>query len=198
MQTLALLDELRAMARTGLNYADNEYDSERYERMLELVHEHYGEALDVPPETVRDRLAEELGQVTPKVAGGAAVVDGDDRVLLVKRADSGTWCLPGGAVDVGETPAECAVREAREETGLHVETTDIAAVTTKGPNENTPWHIVQHVYLARVTGGERRPEPHEVDEIRYRAVDGDVDWFQNHRTLVEAALDVHRGGSPLV
>ncbi|MFB6219233.1 MAG: NUDIX hydrolase N-terminal domain-containing protein [Halobacteriaceae archaeon] len=65
MDALALLDELRAMAQTGLNYADDPYDRARYERILELVETHYGETLDLPPAAVRERLADELGQVTP-------------------------------------------------------------------------------------------------------------------------------------
>lgn len=43
-----------------------------------------------------------------------------ERVLLTQRADNGQWCLPGGAVDPGESVAEACVREVQEETGLQV------------------------------------------------------------------------------
>jgi ADP-ribose pyrophosphatase YjhB (NUDIX family) len=52
-------------------------------------------------------------------AGVAAVEAG--RVLLVRRADDGSWCLPGGKVEVGEVLEACAAREFAEETGLAVE-----------------------------------------------------------------------------
>ncbi|MFC7191684.1 NUDIX hydrolase N-terminal domain-containing protein [Halocatena marina] len=45
---LALLDELRIMAKVGLRYADDPYDTERYERILELVSEWYGRSVDMP------------------------------------------------------------------------------------------------------------------------------------------------------
>jgi ADP-ribose pyrophosphatase YjhB (NUDIX family) len=51
-------------------------------------------------------------------AGVAAVEAG--RILLVRRADDGSWCLPGGRVEVGESLEACAAREFAEETGLAV------------------------------------------------------------------------------
>lgn len=57
-----------------------------------------------------------------RVAAGVAavVLDGDGRVLLVKRADNGLWGLPSGQVERGETVAEAVARELREEVGLEV------------------------------------------------------------------------------
>ena len=41
-------------------------------------------------------------------------------MLLTRRSDNGRWCLPGGAMDAGESAAECCAREVLEETGLVV------------------------------------------------------------------------------
>ena len=49
-----------------------------------------------------------------------AVID-DGKILLTKREDFEVWCLPGGAVEDGESTAQAAVRETLEETGLHIE-----------------------------------------------------------------------------
>ncbi|MEP6984348.1 MAG: NUDIX domain-containing protein, partial [Chloroflexota bacterium] len=43
-----------------------------------------------------------------------------ERVLLTRRTDNGRWCLPGGAMEAGESLAETCIREVREETGLEV------------------------------------------------------------------------------
>ena len=60
--------------------------------------------------------------VGPVPAVGVAVLR-SDRILLVRRRYEpmqGSWALPGGFLEIGETPAQAAVREAREETGLTV------------------------------------------------------------------------------
>jgi 8-oxo-dGTP pyrophosphatase MutT (NUDIX family) len=54
------------------------------------------------------------------VGSSAVVVDGDGRILLQRRRDSGNWALPGGAMDIGETFAQSLVREVKEETGFDV------------------------------------------------------------------------------
>jgi 8-oxo-dGTP diphosphatase len=58
----------------------------------------------------------------PKV-GVAIIITKDDQVLLMKRKGphgTGTWTTPGGHLDFGETPEQCAAREAKEEVGLDV------------------------------------------------------------------------------
>ena len=61
------------------------------------------------------------GYVTPKVAIGAVVGNDEGEILLVQRADSGVWLYPTGWADVGYSPAEVAVKEVEEETGIHCE-----------------------------------------------------------------------------
>lgn len=58
----------------------------------------------------------------------AVVVNADGEILLVRRADDGRWSLPGGAIDPGEQPADAAVRETYEETGVHVVVDRVAGV----------------------------------------------------------------------
>src|SRR5258706_12019579 len=53
-------------------------------------------------------------------SAAAVVINEAGEVLLHRRSDDGTWCLPGGAIDPGEEPAEAVIREVREETGLQV------------------------------------------------------------------------------
>lgn len=56
----------------------------------------------------------------PRV-GVALVLEKEGRILLVRRHGShgsGTWATPGGHLEIGETPAECAVREMKEEVGV--------------------------------------------------------------------------------
>jgi len=61
-------------------------------------------------------------------AASAVVVDGDARILLHRRSDNGKWALPGGVMELGESLADCVIREVREETGLDVEVVGIVGI----------------------------------------------------------------------
>ncbi len=62
------------------------------------------------------------------VGSSAVVIDSEGRVLLQRRSDSGNWALPGGAMDIGETLAQSAIREVKEETGLDVQIQRIVGI----------------------------------------------------------------------
>jgi ADP-ribose pyrophosphatase YjhB (NUDIX family) len=63
-------------------------------------------------------------------AASAIVVDANGRILLHRRRDNEMWALPGGKMEIGESLADCAVREVREETGLEVEPVAIVGIYT--------------------------------------------------------------------
>lgn len=60
-----------------------------------------------------------------RAVSGVLAFDANERLMLVRRADDGTWGLPGGGVEVGETWHAAAVRECLEETGWHVAVTGV-------------------------------------------------------------------------
>ena len=186
-----LLDELRLLAQTGLEYADDPYDEERYERILELASEWYGRAVDLPAAEVQSRFAAEVGHVTPKVSADAAVFDDEGRVLLQRRADDGTWCLPGGYADPNEAPRETAVREVREETGLDVEPADLVGVYARKAGEYGPHCLVIHVYRCAVRGG-TVGSSREGESVRYRALNAVSDWHKDHESHVREAHEAWR------
>jgi ADP-ribose pyrophosphatase YjhB (NUDIX family) len=194
MDILPLLDALRTIACNGLNFATDPYDRERYERLLDLASAYYGQALDLPSADVRGRLRRELGYVTPKVGAEAAIFDPDGRILLVRRSDDGRWCLPCGWVEPNESPAEAAVRETREETGLVVRPTRLVDVFTRKPADgHGPHTAVAVAYLCEVVEGSIRGS-HEVTEVRYRRIEDVSGWHELHRRYAEAAYAVWREG----
>ncbi len=67
---------------------------------------------------LRKKLGHELIMTT---GCGVLVINDKDQLLLQKRSDTGTWCVPGGALEPGETYKEAAVRELCEEVGIKVE-----------------------------------------------------------------------------
>jgi ADP-ribose pyrophosphatase YjhB (NUDIX family) len=98
------------------------------------------------------------------------VQDDDDRLLLVRHADSGLWGLVGGAVEIDERPDEAAIRETQAETGLLVELTRLVSAlggpqfrVTYGNGDETAYVTI--VYEARAVGGVERADGDEVLEL---------------------------------
>ena len=187
MDMLPLLDELRTIACNGLTYARDPYDRERYERLLQITSETYGEILDLPPADVRERLRAEVGYITPKVGADAAIFDAGGRILLHRRVDDGCWCLPCGWVNPNESPAEAAVREAYEETGLAVRPLELVGVFTRKPGiYGNLYTMIAVVYLCEVLGGTLTLS-HEGLDLRYWTIAEVTDWHANHAEYARAA-----------
>jgi ADP-ribose pyrophosphatase YjhB (NUDIX family) len=113
-----------------------------------------------------------------RVAAYALVVDASRRILLVRIAPgypaAGKWTLPGGGLRFGEDPADAALRELTEETGLTAEISALGFVDSRhraaDPEQSLGgWHAIRIVYRARVSGGQLRDEK---DESTDRAA-----WF---------------------
>jgi ADP-ribose pyrophosphatase YjhB (NUDIX family) len=102
--------------------------------------------------------------MTSSLAVNIAIFD-QGRLLLTQREDFEMWCLPGGGVDVGESLAQAAIREAREETGLEVALTRLVGVYSRPGRSSFDGHIT--LFAARAVGGELRTQPGETIEVRF-------------------------------
>jgi len=190
---LGFLEEVQALARTGLNYTTNPFERERCERLLALAARYYGQALDVPPAEVRGRLVGELGTITPKVGAHAAVFDATGRLLVVQRADDRRWCLPCGWVEPNESPEEAAVRETLEETGLSVRVRMLTGVFTRRAHAGYgPHSAIAIGYLCDQIGGSVQ-RSHEVLDVQFHCIEDVADWHEKHQEYAHAAAAVHEG-----
>lgn len=111
----------------GLRFSENIYDIENYHKLQELALEMMALAKGLNAEDFKLAIGPLLNHRTPFVAGTAAVIDANGRILLIKRADNRKWALPGGALAFGETPAEGVIRWFDEESL---------------PEDNGPGHFV--------------------------------------------------------
>jgi 8-oxo-dGTP pyrophosphatase MutT (NUDIX family) len=121
-----------------------------------------------------------------------AVLDGDGRVLLGRRADNGAWTLPGGIIDPGEQPADAAVREIFEETGVIVVPDALTSVTTSGlltyPNGDKVQYL-EFCFRCRPVRGTARVNDAELTEVGWFPVDGLPDLFGKHRGILAIARE---------
>ncbi|MEV7223594.1 NUDIX domain-containing protein [Streptomyces sp. NPDC093681] len=92
----------------------------------------------------------QAAQSTPlhSVSVAGAVVREDGRLLAIRRADNGTWELPGGVLELSEQPEDGVAREVWEETGIRVEVDELTGVY-----KNTTRGIVALVFRCKPSGG---------------------------------------------
>jgi ADP-ribose pyrophosphatase YjhB (NUDIX family) len=169
-------ESLAGIARTGLGFTQSLYERERYEEILKVaadirVAATAGSSPESPEivaawlESVGHGVA---GYVTPKVAVGAVVGNDRGEILLLQRGDSGVWLYPTGWADIGYSPAEVAVKEVLEETGIIAEPIRLIGVLDgqRFGSRGHPFYSL--VFQLRAVGGALEPHPLEAR---------DVGWF---------------------
>lgn len=187
MDLYTLLEEVRVIARNGLNYTRDVFDRERYQRLLEVASQTYSEQLGVPVEAVREQFLAEIGHITPKVGSNAAIFNNQGEILLMERSNGTGWCLPCGWVEPNESPGEAALRETWEETGLKIRVVRLIDIFTRKPSAaNGPFTTLSVVYLCEVIGGALRLS-HEGRALRYWNIDEMTDWHATHEKHARAA-----------
>jgi len=101
------------------------------------------------------------------------VLDDDGQVLLGRRADTGIWALPGGIIEPGEAPADAAVREIFEETGVIAVPEALVAVTVCDQVTYPNGDLVQYLELlfrCRACGGSARVNDSESIDVGWHAL----------------------------
>ncbi len=160
---------IQAIAQTGLTYARDPYDRERYEELRTIAVAMAAQGTEGPVDALRVALAPGLGYPTPKVDVRAVVFRAGE-ILLVREARTGGWTLPGGWADVGDTPGRAAERETLEESGYRVRARKVLALLDKSRHEHPPSLDYTYKVLigCELLGGEPTTS-HEVDAVGFFA-----------------------------
>jgi 8-oxo-dGTP pyrophosphatase MutT (NUDIX family) len=108
--------------------------------------------------------------------------DGQLEIVLLHRRSPRLWALPKGTPDAGETIAETAVRETREETGLDVAIQEpLGEIRYFFVRGTTRFNKTVHFFLMRPVGGSTDDHDAEFDEVRWFGVDEAL-ALMTHRT----------------
>lgn len=116
------------------------------------------------------RLRERIGDELLWLPGMTAVVLDGERVLLVRRSDNGEWTPVTGICDPGEHPADTAVRECLEETGVVCTVEVLAWVDVTDPvvyPNGDRTQFVDHTFRCRYVSGQAHPADDESSEVRW-------------------------------
>jgi ADP-ribose pyrophosphatase YjhB (NUDIX family) len=150
--------EIQALSQSGLTYAVDEYNRERYGRLTEIAADIVHSHTRLPEGAALRSFGLQPGYATPKVDVRGAVVR-DGAILLVQERSDGRWCMPGGWADVGALPSEMVEREVWEESGFRVRASKVVGVYDAN-RDGTPiefYHAYKIVFLCEIVGGEARP-----------------------------------------
>ena len=100
---LAAAERLRAIAQTGLTYAKDRFDLQRYRELEGMSLDMLAALLSSTPEIMREVFELSRGYPTPKVDVRTAVFS-EGRILLVQEWLDGGWTMPGGWADEADSP----------------------------------------------------------------------------------------------
>lgn len=145
-----------------------------------------------------DPQAPAANRLVPSV--NVVVANDRQEILLIRRSDNDNWAVPGGAVDLGESLVQAAVRETKEETGIDCEVSGLVGIYTD------PRHIVLYtsdgearqefsvVVIAHSIGGTPTPSSESTD-VRWVAPE-DALGYTMDRSMQRRISDYLAGGPP--
>lgn len=151
------IKKLKALADTGLVYATDGYNRDRYEQILEVSLELMAQVGNTTTEELKAAFLPVTEYPTVKTDVRGLVLSPDKKqVLMACESVDGKWTLPGGWADVGDTPSEAVVKEIFEETGITAKPVALLAVFDKRvhPHPPQPFYVYKLVILCEAVLGE--------------------------------------------
>ena len=148
-----------------------------------------------------DPDAPKANSLVPSV--NVVVVNDAGEILMIRRTDNDNWAVPGGAIDLGESVAQAAVRETREESGIECEITGIVGIYSD------PKHVILYtsngearqefsiVLTARPLSGQPTPSS-ESSEVRWVPVSEVRDYTMDRSMRIRINDYLDRKESPVI
>ncbi len=162
-----IANSLFAIAQNGLLFTKDAFDKERYLQIQKIAASILVEKSSFTFDKIIDLFNCEKGYATPKLDVRGAVFKGD-KILLVKERSDQLWTLPGGWVDVNESPSEAVCKEIYEESGFKTKAIKLMALFDKNkhPHPIQLPHTYKIFFICELVGGEKKASI-ETSEIEF-------------------------------
>jgi ADP-ribose pyrophosphatase YjhB (NUDIX family) len=166
---MAYIEQVLAIAQSGLAYSKDRYDIERFTLLQQLSAALIAKSQRLDLDHVAGWIEVDTHYATPKIDVRALVLDAEGRLLLVRENSDGNWTLPGGWCDIGESAAEAVARETCEETGLQVTPVRLLALFDKRKHDHPPQvpHAHKCFFLCEPESGRLREHTAETSGAGY-------------------------------
>ena len=148
-----------------------------------------------------DPSAPKANSLVPSV--NVVVVNDASEILMIRRTDNDNWAVPGGAIDLGESVGQAAVRETREESGIECEITGIVGIYSD------PKHVLLYtsngevrqefsiVLTAQPLSGQPTPSS-ESSEVRWVPVSEVLDYTMDRSMRIRVNDYLDHKESPVI
>lgn len=191
-----IADELREIASSGLHFAKDDYDTQRYKKVLAASARIITALEGGNSDALLAQFQDNLFHASPSI-GVDALVFRDGKLLLIQRADNQLWALPGGWVEIGETLAEAVQRELWEETGIRGEARRLFGIF-----DSRIWGsmVKSHLYHCMFEVVAENPQPGESIEILDSGFFDEADLPRlapGHDKWVPLTYQMQRGEVPI-
>ena len=192
--------EIQALSQTGLHFAENHYQRERFSRLFEIAADIISVHSDLDQAELVEIFNDQIGYATPRIDVRGAVFQKGKLLLVCERADGG-WTMPGGWADVGDVPSTAVEREVLEEAGFEVSAQRVIGVYDA--NRIRPleiFHAFKIVFLCDILGGEPRTS-NETSRVEFFSRDDIPKFLSGERTRqrhIEDAFIANSGDQPTI
>jgi len=173
--------EVQSLAQIGATYAENEWQTQRYQRLMQIAAEIVSEHTELPVGSILENFRVQPGYATPKVDVRGAVFR-DGKLLMVQEKLDGGWTMPGGWADVNDFPAASAEREVWEESGYRVKAIKLIGVYDANRVEPMEfYHAYKLVFMCEILSGMAKTS-NETTDVAFFSEDGIPSNFAGERT----------------
>lgn len=161
--------KVQAISKIGLTYSTDPYAIDNYKELKELSNRMLENFMDVKFD--KPSMFTKEVYPTPNVSCRTLIVQ-DNKILLVKEANSGLWSIPGGWCDLFESPSKAAYNEVSQEAGVEPNITRLVGVLDRTPhktNQNVPEYLL--VFEGNIIDKKFHDHCHETTEVKFFDID---------------------------
>lgn len=161
--------KVQAISKIGLTYSTDPYAIDNYKELNELSRNMLEKFMDVKFD--KPSLFSKEVYPTPNISCRTLIVK-DNKVLLVREANSNLWSIPGGWCDLYDSPSKAAFNEVSQEAGIEPKMTRLLGILDRTPhksNQNVPEYVV--IFEGNIDGKKFHEHCHETNDVKFFDLD---------------------------